>query len=626
MCLSLITGFLMLFGYAGILIIRSPMWANLGADIVHKPEPSYKRRHLGLPGKRKTLNDDAEPLNESLGESAMTNRSKASSQRFEVRKRIFSAITALGRDGIHISFQPQSAPHQPSSNWLVDTGYDVQQNCDRFRKSANKHSPVLFGWIGEHHMQARDRRKKTQTLRLSLIRSTLTHVDKDFDRFVIALPPGIYLVTLGVGDPEFSAPLRFAVQGKQLWDGEPCAAGDFVSKTIKVEVPSKKSNNNADTHICGIDSLLRIEGRAKSEGTLHECAGFSTPGPDASRISFVKVKPLGGLSDSFREELADLAMKAWQSEHVLQTAPSVHLASSSTKKYDMILSNSDFLIFTSPKPFMMSPIQSRAEVIAQKKRKLSLERVMTSWASTLPRFNTIFFSQDEEIRRMAISHGLNIATSPKPHQGFGSPRYGDLFDSALGILVKKDTRAPKLFGFANSDVMFGSDLTKTLTAVLEYASSGKLIFLAGRRTDVVVPNNFQIDPSKASEQMDKLRRCGRLFIEGSADYFFMTPALWQKWRAEARIPDFVLGGVGADNYLLNLAATTPGVVSVDGTNTVTCIHQVHENLSHNTDNRRSIFNKRLMRLPWKTDGSTRSLTFFTSWNGTKRDKPFVFKR
>ena len=166
-----------------------------------------------------------------------------------------------------------------------------------------------------------------------------------------------------------------------------------------------------------------------------------------------------------------------------------------------------------------------------------------------------------------------------------------------------------------------TDLAETLAAVMAFADSSPLVFVAGRRTDVVVPSDFVLDSDapSAGRQLDRMRECGNLFVEGSADFFFVTPALWRRWRRSGSIPEFVLGGVGADNYFIHLAAETEGVVSVDASKTATCVHQEHENVSHERQNSKSAFNRGLMRLPWKTDGSMHSLKFYTDRDELTQD-------
>ena len=153
-----------------------------------------------------------------------------------------------------------------------------------------------------------------------------------------------------------------------------------------------------------------------------------------------------------------------------------------------------------------------------------------------------------------------------------------------------------------------------------------LVTLAGRRGSTCQVHGAasaiaaaHADAPSAGRQLDRMRECGNLFVEGSADFFFVTPALWRRWRRSGSIPEFVLGGVGADNYFIHLAAETEGVVSVDASKTATCVHQEHENVSHERQNSKSAFNRGLMRLPWKTDGSMHSLKFYTDRDELTQD-------
>ena len=259
-------------------------------------------------------------------------------------------------------------------------------------------SPVLFGWVGEHYMQAR-RRKSNR----GILRSTLTHVDKDADRFMVALPAGAYVVTLGVGDPEFGGPLRFAVQGVQVWDGEPAAAGDFLTKKVRVRVGQPTPKSERRRLLCGLDDslFLRLEGKAKPLGRPHRCAGLSTPGPDASRIAFLKIRPVAGMTDAFRQKLRALAMRATAARHAnIELAPMQLSSHAGPRLRARAPLASDYLVFTSPKPIgrlSSSTVSTRDDAI--KNAQQSVQRVFASWALMAPIVDTLVFSFEDQLMR-----------------------------------------------------------------------------------------------------------------------------------------------------------------------------------------------------------------------------------
>eukprot|EP00042_Codosiga_hollandica_P050586 m.607218 g.607218 ORF g.607218 m.607218 type:complete len:72 (+) comp58118_c1_seq30:756-971(+) len=50
-------------------------------------------------------------------------------------------------------------------------------------------------------------------------------------------------------------------------------------------------------------------------------------------------------------------------------------------------------------------------------------------------------------------------------------------------------------------------------------------------------------------KVQNLQACGKLFMDWSEDYFFVTRDIWN-WDA---MPPMVLGGVAVDNWLINKA-------------------------------------------------------------------------
>eukprot|EP00042_Codosiga_hollandica_P050587 m.607224 g.607224 ORF g.607224 m.607224 type:complete len:126 (+) comp58118_c1_seq31:1142-1519(+) len=111
-------------------------------------------------------------------------------------------------------------------------------------------------------------------------------------------------------------------------------------------------------------------------------------------------------------------------------------------------------------------------------------------------------------------------------------------------------------------------------------------------------------------KVQNLQACGKLFMDWSEDYFFVTRDIWN-WDA---MPPMVLGGVAVDNWLINKAVRTPGVLVVECSFTVHCIHQEHPNFSHSKANPRSDFNLGLAKSAGGWD------------RGKASDMPFVTYR
>ena len=136
-------------------------------------------------------------------------------------------------------------------------------------------------------------------------------------------------------------------------------------------------------------------------------------------------------------------------------------------------------------------------------------------------------------------------------------------------------------------------------------------FVTGRRTNAEVPSSINFtDPESMHKLVHTIQGCGTLYIPNSEDYFFVTRDFLD-W---TEIPPLVLGGVVFDNWLVNLANEMEDVLTVDATQTVTCVHQEHPNYSHNPKNPRSEFNLKLAKANggWSR-GHTIHIPFETQW-------------
>ena len=130
------------------------------------------------------------------------------------------------------------------------------------------------------------------------------------------------------------------------------------------------------------------------------------------------------------------------------------------------------------------------------------------------------------------------------------------------------------------------------------------VFVVGKRIDIKVPDGITFNsPDDMHQSVEHMRRCGQPIDANAQDYFFVSPDIWD-WHT---IPEFVMGGIAADNWLVSKAnnmglITGDGrrlyteVITVDATKTITCIHQEHPNFSHNGTNRKSPFNLQLAQL------------------------------
>ena len=121
------------------------------------------------------------------------------------------------------------------------------------------------------------------------------------------------------------------------------------------------------------------------------------------------------------------------------------------------------------------------------------------------------------------------------------------------------------YGYANGDILFDSNLVTTLEAVNRARNRFKQIFVIGQRIDYNFKRNQEL---RNLSTVSRLACAGKLHPSNAQDYFITTHSGFP-WES---IPDFVVGRVGYDNWLVATAINRNFSV-IDVTATVTALHQ-----------------------------------------------------
>ena len=121
------------------------------------------------------------------------------------------------------------------------------------------------------------------------------------------------------------------------------------------------------------------------------------------------------------------------------------------------------------------------------------------------------------------------------------------------------------YGYANGDMMFDKRLVDTLTEILPAVNKMKQVLIVGRRTNVKLLAKQEI---RTLREVAELGSHGKLFGTNAEDYF-ITKAHGYPWQS---IPDFVIGRVGYDNWLV-VTALVKKIFTIDMTKTVMAVHQ-----------------------------------------------------
>lgn len=247
-------------------------------------------------------------------------------------------------------------------------------------------------------------------------------------------------------------------------------------------------------------------------------------------------------------------------------------------------------LFGSPKP-----IETDA------KKHITL-RTWSNWAA-LPQVRPVVFASDAATLEAARQQSPHIHVIDRnhfeEHPTFGQPTYRGLFWGALEHYPNASVVA-----YSNSDILYADDLVESVHAVADYfdrkvMTPGGLFgnwkgwMMVGQRVNVDIPDSFS---GTNQSELNKLAQSGEVFQTNAEDYFIVSRGLFD-WRHE--IPDFVVGGVAFDNWIVaraNRLAERNHALVVDATKTITAIHQNHGEggeMKSSHDHPKSAYNTRL---------------------------------
>ena len=163
----------------------------------------------------------------------------------------------------------------------------------------------------------------------------------------------------------------------------------------------------------------------------------------------------------------------------------------------------------------------------------------------------------------------------------------------IPILRHMFLEAQKLFetafyGYANGDILFDKGLTDTLHGLIRLKKNLTDILIVGKRKNWGIKRQQNV---AVLEEIGKYAKSSQLFMACAQDYFISTRDGYP-W---STIPDFVVGRVGYDNWLV-VTALTRRIPLVDATRTITALHQTDAGgvLEGSTATVESMLNKQLI--------------------------------
>ena len=185
------------------------------------------------------------------------------------------------------------------------------------------------------------------------------------------------------------------------------------------------------------------------------------------------------------------------------------------------------------------------------------------WPEVVPILFTALDPLDpESLAHYAVEQGWYVLPVPKTSPT-GVPVLRHMF------LEAQNQFNTTFYCYANGDILFDRNLTDTIR-FLEFSLRGKRLIkllVVGRRMNWSMKNTSLTE----LDEVGHYANSSTLFNTNAQDYFLTTRDGYP-WRS---IPDFVVGRVGYDNWLV-VTALVKHILVLDATATVTALHQTGE--------------------------------------------------
>ena len=198
-------------------------------------------------------------------------------------------------------------------------------------------------------------------------------------------------------------------------------------------------------------------------------------------------------------------------------------------------------------------------------KRFIYENTIRNWHLLSPDVIPILFTDDDtsdpkSIAHYAVQQGWYVLPVPKK-SSVGVPVIRHMY---LEAQRKFHTI---FYSYANCDILFDRNLTDTLRFLQTSVHNGHIdkLLLVGRRRNWLIEKGLNLT---TLSQVGHYVKNSSMFISSAQDYFVSTRGGYP-WTC---IPDFVVGRVGYDNWLVATALANE-IPVIDATETVTALHQ-----------------------------------------------------
>lgn len=205
-------------------------------------------------------------------------------------------------------------------------------------------------------------------------------------------------------------------------------------------------------------------------------------------------------------------------------------------------------IFTSPKPFTLSPHINMIQTNA-----------LQSW---------LHLGEEVEVFLMGDETGMAVVAAEFQVRHFSDVRLNEMKTpllSSMFQIARQTSHAPYLM-FTNADILFLPDI---LEATRQVSTHAKDFLLLGRRWDLDVKEPLDFSPSWDQRLRLEVGKRGKLHAPVGSDFFIFPRHLMSD------MPEFAIGRSGWDNWTIYHGRRS-GWAVVDITRSAMVIHQNHD--------------------------------------------------
>ncbi|KAL3855430.1 hypothetical protein ACJMK2_014641 [Sinanodonta woodiana] len=192
---------------------------------------------------------------------------------------------------------------------------------------------------------------------------------------------------------------------------------------------------------------------------------------------------------------------------------------------------------------------------------LVYNNTLYNWQTFKPHVQLILFTNNTSVSEKVNCSHWNIFPVLF-YSDSGIPTIKAMFKQA------KELYNTTWYGYFNGDILLTEDILKTLeyvSSVLDQFSNASILII-GRRINVLNVTSEEVREINGIKESARSR--GSLHYIYAEDYFITnTHFPWDK------IPEFVIGRAGYDNWIVGHARCDLGAIVIDATETLTAVHQ-----------------------------------------------------